>query len=204
MTLAAQESLGARASRPCFLCSGRRSLPWKGPPFFGAHRAPLQLAMLNIRPATSSDVKLILEFIRELAAYEREPQAVTATEADLARDGFGAEPRFRVLIAEWDGRPAGFALFFYNYSTWLGRPSLHLEDLFVRQEFRGKGIGKSLLAHLARVAVEHNCGRFQWQVLDWNTPSIRFYESFGARVVKEWLNMRVEGEALKRLASEQS
>src|SRR2546427_12039402 len=86
--------------------------------------------MLNIRPATSSDVRLILEFIRELAAYEREPQAVTATEADLARYGFGAEPRFRVLIAEWDGRPAGFALFFYNYSTWLGRPSLHLEDLF--------------------------------------------------------------------------
>ena len=159
--------------------------------------------MLNIRPATAGDLKLILEFIRELAAYEREPQAVTATEADLERDGFGAEPKFRVVIAEWDGRPAGFALFFYNYSTWLGRPSLHLEDLFVRQEFRGQGIGKSLLAHLARVAVEHNCGRFQWEVLDWNTPSIRFYESFGARVVKEWLNMRVEGEALKRLASEQ-
>ena len=112
--------------------------------------------MLNIRPATAGDLKLILEFIRELAAYEREPQAVTATEADLARDGFGAEPKFRVVIAEWDGRPAGFALFFYNYSTWLGHPSLHLEDLFVRQEFRGQGIGKSLLAHLARVAIEHN------------------------------------------------
>src|SRR5438445_5489395 len=124
--------------------------------------------MLNIRPATAGDLKLILEFIRELAAYEREPQAVTATEADLVRDGFGAEPRFRVLIAEWDGRPAGFALFFYNYSTWLGRPSLHLEDLFVRPGARGKGIGLSLLAHPARVAVEDHCGRFQWQGLDWN------------------------------------
>jgi GNAT superfamily N-acetyltransferase len=158
--------------------------------------------MLNIRPATVNDVRLILQFIRDLAQYEREPQAVTATEVDLVRDGFGAEPKFRVVIAEWDGIPAGFALFFYNYSTWLGRPGLYLEDVFVRPEFRGRGIGKSLLLYLARLAVRENCGRFQWQVLDWNTPSIRFYESLGAKVMKEWLTMRVEGEALERLGGE--
>ncbi|MHB8653215.1 MAG: GNAT family N-acetyltransferase [Terriglobia bacterium] len=157
--------------------------------------------MLNIRSATVNDVALILQFIRDLAEYEREPQAVTATEADLVRDGFGADPKFRVVIAEWDGKPAGFALFFYNYSTWQGRPGLYLEDLFVRPEFRGKGIGKTLLVYLARLAVHENCGRFQWQVLDWNTPSIRFYESLGAKVMKEWLTMRVEGEAIKRLAA---
>lgn len=147
-----------------------------------------------------NDVGLILQFIRELAEYEREPQAVTASEADLARDGFGPSPKFRVVIAEWDGKPAGFALFFHNYSTWQGRPGLYLEDVFVRPEFRGNGIGKTLLVHLARLAVRENCGRFQWQVLDWNTPAIEFYQSLGARVMKEWLTMRVEGEALKRLA----
>lgn len=155
--------------------------------------------MLNIRPATINDVGLILQFIHELAEYEREPEAVTATEADLVRDGFGVDPKFRVLIAEWEGKPAGFALYFYNYSTWLGRPGLYLEDVFVRPEFRGKGIGKTLLLYLARLAVQENCGRFQWQVLDWNTPAMKFYESLGAKVMKEWLTMRVEGEALKRL-----
>jgi GNAT superfamily N-acetyltransferase len=158
--------------------------------------------MLNIRPATANDVGLILRFIRDLAAYERDPQAVTATESDLARDGFGPQPKFRVVIAEWEGKSAGFALYFYNYSTWLGRPGLYLEDVFVRPEFRGKGIGKNLLLFLARLAVQENCGRFQWQVLDWNTPSIKFYESLGAKWMKEWLTMRVEGEALKRMAGE--
>jgi GNAT superfamily N-acetyltransferase len=158
--------------------------------------------MLNIRAATVSDVGLILQFIRDLAEYEREPHAVTATEADLATDGFGADSKFRVVIAEWGGKPAGFALFFYNYSTWLGRPGLYLEDLFIHPEFRGKGIGKSLLLYLARLAVREKCGRFQWQVLDWNTPSIQFYESLGAKVMKEWLTMRVEGEALRRLSKE--
>jgi GNAT superfamily N-acetyltransferase len=156
--------------------------------------------MLKIRPANIDDVGLILQFIRELAEYEREPHAVTATEADLERDGFGADPKFRVLIAEWDGKPAGFALYFYNYSTWLGLPGLYLEDVYVRPEFRGKGIGKTLLLYLARLAVQENCGRFQWQVLDWNTPSIKFYESLGARVMKEWLTMRVEGDALQKMA----
>ncbi|HKS97078.1 MAG TPA: GNAT family N-acetyltransferase, partial [Terriglobia bacterium] len=138
--------------------------------------------MLNTRPATAQDVPLILDFIRGLAEYEREPNAVTATEADLRRDGFGPEPKFRVVIAEWEGKPAGFAFFFYSYSTWEGHPSLFLEDLFVRPEFRGKGIGKKLMIYLAQLALQENCRRFVWQVLDWNTPSIQFYESLGARV----------------------
>lgn len=147
---------------------------------------------------------LILEFIRELADYEREPQAAVATAADLLRDGFGPEPKFRVDIAEWSGEPAGFALYFWNYSTWQGKPGLYLEDLFVRPRFRGKGIGKALLVHLARVAVKNNCGRLVWQVLDWNTPAIEFYKSLGADTMKEWLTMRVTGEALVRLATEKT
>jgi len=139
--------------------------------------------MLTIRPATPADVPLILEFIRELANYEREPQAAVATAADLLRDGFGPEPKFRVDIAEWSGEPAGFALYFWNYSTWQGKPGLYLEDLFVRPRFRGKGIGKALLVHLARVAVKNNCGRLVWQVLDWNTPAIEFYKSLGAETM---------------------
>jgi len=158
--------------------------------------------MLNIRPATAQDVPLILEFIRGLAEYEREPDAVTATEADLLRDGFGSNPKFRVVIADWEGKPAGFAFFFYSYSTWEGHPSLFLEDLFVRPEFRGKGIGKRLMVYLAQLALKENCRRFVWQVLDWNTPSIEFYESLGARVMKEWLTVRVDGDALKRLANQ--
>jgi len=156
--------------------------------------------MLTIRPATAADVSLILAFIRELAAYEREPDAVAATEADLLRDGFGPRPEFRVLLAEWDAQPAGFALFFHNYSTWQGRPGLYLEDLFVRPQFRGKGIGKALLVRLAQIARQENCGRLAWEVLDWNTPSIEFYKSLGAETLREWLIMRVQGEALDRLA----
>jgi GNAT superfamily N-acetyltransferase len=160
--------------------------------------------MLTIRPATPADVPLILDFIRELAEYEREPQAAVATQADLLRDGFGPEPKFRVDIAEWSGEPAGFALYFWNYSTWQGKPGLYLEDLFVRPHFRGKGIGKALLVHLARVAVKNNCGRLVWQVLDWNTPSIEFYKSLGAETMNEWLTMRVTGEGLVRLATEET
>ena len=160
--------------------------------------------MLTIRPATPADVPLILEFIRELAEYERDPQAAVATSADLLRDGFGSEPKFRVDIAEWSGEPAGFAFYFWNYSTWQGRPGLYLEDLFVRPRFRGKGIGKALLVHLARVAIKNNCGRLVWQVLDWNTPAIEFYQSLGAETMKEWLTMRVTGEDLVRLATEET
>ena len=156
--------------------------------------------MLTIRAATAADVSLILAFIRELAEYEREPNAVMATEADLLRDGFGPRPEFRVVIAEWEGRPAGFALFFHVYSTWQGRPGIYLEDLFVRPEFRGKGIGKALLVHLAQVALQENCGRLAWEVLDWNTPAIEFYKSLGAETLDQWRIMRVTGEALERLA----
>jgi GNAT superfamily N-acetyltransferase len=159
--------------------------------------------MLKIRPATREDAAAIVELITALAIYEREPQAVTATEADILRDGFGATPRFRCVIAEWDGQAAGFAFWFYNYSTWQGRPGLYLEDLFVKPEFRGKGIGKALLLFLAKVASDENCGRFEWSVLDWNTPAIEFYESLGAKLHREWLRMRVEGEALSELAKMQ-
>ncbi|MBZ5567545.1 MAG: GNAT family N-acetyltransferase [Acidobacteriia bacterium] len=156
--------------------------------------------MLCIRPATPEDIPLVLEFIRELAAYERAPEQAIARPEDLLRDGWGPAPKFRVLIAEWRRQPAGFALFFFNYSTWQGRPGLYLEDLFVRPAFRGRGIGKALLVHLAKIAVSENCGRFQWQVLDWNQPSIEFYEALGAQRMTEWLTMRVAGEALEKLA----
>jgi GNAT superfamily N-acetyltransferase len=156
--------------------------------------------MLKIRPAAREDASTIVDLITALAIYEREPLAVTATEADILRDGFGATPKFRCVIAEWDGLAAGFALWFYNYSTWQGRPGLYLEDLFVKPEFRGKGIGKALLLFLAKVASDENCGRFEWSVLDWNIPAIEFYESLGAKLHREWLRMRVEGEALSELA----
>jgi len=156
--------------------------------------------MLVIRAAQPDDVGTILKLIRALAEYEHEPQAALATEEDLLRDGFSVDPKFRCLIAEWDGAPVGFALYFYNYSTWKGRPGIYLEDLFVWPEYRGKGIGKALLLYLARTAVAENCGRYEWQVLDWNTPAIEFYEGLGAKRMKEWLPMRVEGNALLELA----
>jgi len=157
--------------------------------------------MLHIRPAEPADVPLILELIHELATYEREPRAVVATEADLLRDGFGGRPFFQCLIAEWDGAAAGFAFYFFNYSTWRGRPGIHLEDLFVRPEFRGKGIGRALLIKVAEVAVDNKCARFQWDVLDWNQPAIDFYHSLGAKFMSEWRIMRVSGEALAALAA---
>lgn len=156
--------------------------------------------MLRLRDAKASDVPVILQLIRDLAAYEREPDAVTATEDDLRRDGFGEHPSFQVVLAEWDGEPVGFAFYFFNYSTWQGRRGLYLEDLFVKTEHRSRGVGKALLIHLARIAVREGCGRYQWQVLDWNTPAIDFYEAMGAKVHKEWLTVRVTGDALRRLA----
>jgi GNAT superfamily N-acetyltransferase len=161
---------------------------------------PYNIEMLSIRPATQEDIPLILQFVRDLAEYERAPEQAVAKAEDLLRDGWGTSPKFRVLLAQWDGEPAGFALFFYNYSTWQGRPGLYLEDLFVRPAFRGRGIGKALLVELAKIAVNENCGRFQWQVLDWNQPSIDFYEALGAKKLSEWLTMRMEGEALEKLA----
>jgi GNAT superfamily N-acetyltransferase len=156
--------------------------------------------MLRLRPATREDVPVILSLVRELATYERAPEAVSATEADFLRDGFGPEPRFKAIVAEWDGEPAGFALWFFNWSTWLGRPGLYLEDLYVRPRLRRNGIGKALLLELARIAVAEGCGRFQWQVLDWNEPAIEFYRSLGGEILREWLTVRVEGEALRALA----
>lgn len=155
---------------------------------------------LSIRPATPADVPLILALVRDLAEYEREPDAVLATEADLLRDGFGASPTFHVLLAEWGGEPIGFALYFFTYSTWRGRRCLYLEDIFVRPQHRGKGAGLALMRALARVAVEHGCPRFSWQVLNWNEPSIAFYERLGAKVLREWLTVRVEGDAIAALA----
>jgi GNAT superfamily N-acetyltransferase len=156
--------------------------------------------MLTLRPAKSSDVPQMLAYVRELAEYEREPHAVLATEADLLRDGFGPDKKFDCIMAEWEGAPAGFALFFYNYSTWRGRAGIHLEDIFVRPPFRGKGIGKALLLRVAAIAVEQNCGRLQWDVLEWNAPAIGFYEEMGAKMLTEWRIMRVDGDALLALA----
>ena len=155
----------------------------------------------TIRPAAPDDVPLILEFIRGLATFEREPDAVTATEADLLRDGFGESPYYQCLIAESDGKPAGFAFYFFNYSTWTGRPGLYLEDLFVNPEFRGLGIGKALLARVAAIAVEKGCPRLQWEVLDWNTPAIEFYAASGAEFLDAWRNVRMTTEAIARLAA---
>ncbi len=159
--------------------------------------------MLTIRPATIRDVPLILAFIHDLAEYERDPDAVVATQQDLIRDGFTAgQEKFFVLIADWDSKPAGFAFYFFNYSTWLGKPGLYLEDLFVKPEFRGKGIGKALLAKLAQIAVRENCYGMRWQVLDWNTPAIDFYEALGGKLMKEWLTVRLMGEPLRALAAQ--
>jgi GNAT superfamily N-acetyltransferase len=155
---------------------------------------------IAIRPATTEDVPQILLFIQALATYEREPDAVTATEADLLRDGFGPNPFYFCLIAETDNVPAGFALYFFNYSTWLGRPGLYLEDLFVVPEYRSLGIGKALLQRVAAIAVERGCRRLQWEVLDWNTPAIDFYQAMGAEFLDPWRNVRLTGDALVKLA----
>ena len=154
-----------------------------------------------IRPATAPDVSLILALIRGLAEYERAPEQVIATEEDLLRDGFGPNPFYFCLIAEHDGKPAGFAFYFFDYSTWIGRPGIYLEDLFVYPELRGLGIGKALLKQVAEIAVEKGCARLKWSVLDWNTPAIDFYKSMGGELMDEWTNVRIQGEALERLAA---
>jgi GNAT superfamily N-acetyltransferase len=156
--------------------------------------------MLSIRNATASDAPMILDFIRRLAEYEREPNAVIATENDLVRDGFGPEPKYRCLLAEWNGQPAGFALFHYNYSTWRGQPGLYLEDLFVLPEMRSQGIGKALLQHLAQIVQRENCYGLRWMVLEWNEPALKFYESLGAELLGEWETMLLRGPALAQLA----
>jgi GNAT superfamily N-acetyltransferase len=159
-------------------------------------------SLLIIRPAVPADVPQILAFIHDLAQYEREPNAVRATQADLLRDGFGPNKRFDCLIAQWSGKPVGFALYFHNYSTWRGHAGIHIEDLFVSLDHRGKGIGKALLTRVAAIAVEERCPRLQWDVLEWNTPAIGFYELMGARMLTEWRTMRVTGNALPALAEQ--
>lgn len=154
----------------------------------------------SIRTATVADVPLILELIRGLAEYEKLSQEVVATEATLRQTLFGATPAAQVVIAEVEGRPAGFALYFFNYSTFLAKPGLYLEDLFVKPEFRGAGTGKALLLHLAKIANARGCGRMEWSVLDWNEPAIRFYEALGARRLKEWQICRLTGPALAQYA----
>jgi GNAT superfamily N-acetyltransferase len=155
--------------------------------------------MLLIRAATVDDVTLLRTLIRELAEFERELERVTIEETDLARDGFGPNPKFRALIAEWDGQPAGYALFFGYYSTWTGR-GLFLEDVFVRESFRGRGIGKGLLASVARIAVQENCYGVQWEVLDWNEKAIELYKSLGADFRDRWRPVSLTDDALRRLA----
>ena len=159
--------------------------------------------MLSIRPATINDAALLRTLIRELAEYEHELEMVTITEADLARDGFGPQPKFSALIAEWDGQPAGYALFFDVYSTWQGR-HLFLEDLFVRPEFRGRKIGKRLLADVARIAERDGCHGMRWEVLDWNHSAIEFYESLGADFLDDWRLMLLKEEDLRLLAESAS
>jgi GNAT superfamily N-acetyltransferase len=156
--------------------------------------------MLSIRAAIVNDASLLKSLICELAEYERERDRVVTTEADLVRDGFGPQPKFRALIAECDGQAAGYALFFGFYSTWEGRPGLFLEDLFVRETFRGKGIGRALLAKVAGIAQRENCYGVRWEVLDWNQPAIDFYKRLGATFLDQWKSVLLTGEALERAA----
>jgi len=155
---------------------------------------------IRIAPAAESDVPLILSFVRKLAEYEKLSHLVVATEADILRNVFGPNPVAEVLLAYWDREPVGFALYFRNFSTFLGQAGIYLEDLFVEPEHRGRGIGKALLIRLAKIAIERGYGRLEWAVLDWNTPSIEFYRSLGAIPLDEWTAYRLTGDALSRLA----
>ncbi len=154
----------------------------------------------TIRSATIADVTVILELIRALATYERAPNEVTATEKDLAEVLFGEKPAAEVLLAFENARAVGFALFFHNFSTWLGRPGLYLEDLFVRPEDRGKGYGRALLIELAKIARDRRCGRMEWAVLDWNEPAIKFYRKLGAKPMDEWSVFRLTRDGIAKLA----
>ena len=156
--------------------------------------------MIAVRAARPGDEALALRFVRELALFEREPDAVTAREVDFTEALFGDAPAAEAVIAEADGEPVGFALFFHNFSTWTGRRGLYLEDLYVTPAARGRGVGRALLAHLAGIAVDRGCARFEWSVLDWNADAIAFYRSVGAVGMEEWTVQRVTGDALRRLA----
>ncbi len=159
-----------------------------------------EIANFGIKPATKEDVPVILAFIKELAEYERLSHTVVATEELLRQSLFGETRVAEVVIGYYEEKPVSFALFFHNFSTFLGRPGLYLEDLYVKPEFRGKGIGRTMFRYLAKLAKERDCGRFEWSVLDWNEPAIKFYERLGAVPLDEWTTFRVTGEALDRLA----
>jgi GNAT superfamily N-acetyltransferase len=158
--------------------------------------------MLKIRRATREDAPVIASLVRELADYEKLQHEAQATPADFLRELDSVNPVIHVLIAEWNGEPAGFALYFFNFSTFVGRPGLYLEDLFVRPALRSHGIGRGLLRALARVARERNCGRMEWAVLDWNEPALRFYQTLGARQMKEWIVHRLTPVEIEKLANE--
>lgn len=158
--------------------------------------------MISIKPAVKTDVPLILSFIKALAEYEKLAHEVMATERDLEETLFGKRPYAEVVLAYQNEAPVGFALFFHNYSTFLGKPGIYLEDLYVQPQARGLGIGQQLLSYLAKLALDRNCGRLEWWVLDWNTPAIELYHRLGAKPMDDWTVQRVTGEALVRLAAQ--
>jgi GNAT superfamily N-acetyltransferase len=158
------------------------------------------MSNIEIRKATIEDSSLIIQFVTELAIYEKAEHEVKATELDIRESLFGCDSTAEAIICYVDNEPVGFAVYFFNYSTWLGKNGLYLEDLYVSSECRGSGAGKSMLKHLANIALSNNCGRFEWSVLDWNEPAIQFYESIGAKSQDEWLGYRLEGKALEELA----
>jgi len=163
---------------------------------------PTRIEGFELHHAEQEDVPVILGLIKELAVYEKLLHEVVATEETLKKNLFGNKRYAETVLGYYNGKPVGFALFFHNFSTFVGKPGLYLEDLYVKPEFRGKGFGKILLTYLAKLAVERDCGRYEWAVLDWNEPALKFYQSLGAKVMSEWLIHRVTGEELVRLAEQ--
>ena len=161
------------------------------------------MTQIRIRNADKSDARLILDLITELAVYEKAEHEVVTTEEEIAATLFGDESKAKALICEIADKPVGYAVYFYNYSTWLGKNGIYLEDVYVTPDYRGLGAGKALLKHIARIAVAENCGRFEWSVLDWNQPAIDFYESIGARPQDEWTIYRLTGTALNQFAEQE-
>ncbi len=160
------------------------------------------ISKFRIRPATERDAGTIFYLIKELAEYERLSHQVVATQEDIRKSLFGKRPFAEALIGEYQEVPISFALFFYNFSTFIGKPGIYLEDLYVQPEYRSKGFGRQMLAHIARLAIKRDCGRFEWSVLDWNTPAIQTYDRLNAKPMKEWILYRLTGEALAELAKE--
>ena len=155
-----------------------------------------------IKDATENDVDLILSFINGLAEYEKLSHEVVATDGGLRDTLFGENPKAEVILGYYENQPVAFALFFHNYSTFLGKPGIYLEDLYVKPKYRGKGFGKVMLTYLAKLTKDRNCGRLEWSVLDWNEPALKFYKSIGARKMDEWTTQRLDGDALNKLAEQ--